>query len=50
MEWDEKLPEALSPQTLQATNDFALDDEFDELESATDDVAALFDDDVGEKG
>lgn len=51
MGWNEKLPEALSPQTLQATKVFVLEDEFDELESATDDVAALlFDDDVGENG
>lgn len=48
------LPEALSPHTLQATKVFTHDDEFDEFESATDDVAALallaVDDDVGENG
>jgi hypothetical protein len=44
------LPEALSPHTLQATNVFVLDDEFDELESATDEVATFVDDEVGENG
>lgn len=58
VKWSKSLPEALSPHTLQATKVFAHDDEFDEFESATDDVAALallllllaVDDDVGENG
>jgi hypothetical protein len=42
-------PDALSPQTLQATKVFVLvDDELDELESAADDVVGV--DDVGENG
>lgn len=45
------LPEALSPQTLQATNVFVPVDELDEFESAADDdVVVAFDDDVGENG
>ena len=42
------LPDALSPQTLQATNVFV--DELDELESAADDVVVVLDDDAGENG
>lgn len=42
------LPDALSPQTLQATKVFV--DELDELESAADDVVVVFDDDAGENG
>lgn len=44
------LPDALSPQTLQATNVFVPVDELDEFESAADEVAVVFDDDVGENG
>lgn len=48
---DSHLPEALSPQTLQATNVFVPVDELDEFESAADeDVVVVFDDDVGENG
>jgi hypothetical protein len=46
----ENSPEALSPQTLQATNVFVLDEEFDEFESAVEDVAAFVVDEVGENG
>lgn len=42
------LPDALSPQTLQATKVFV--DELDEFESAADDVAVVFVDDAGENG
>lgn len=44
------LPDALSPQTLQAAKVFVLVDELDEFESAVDDVAVVFEDDVGENG
>lgn len=44
------LPDALSPQTLHATKVFVPVEELDELESAADDVAVAFDDEVGEKG
>jgi hypothetical protein len=42
------LPDALSPQTLQATKLFV--EELDELESAAEDVVVVFVDDAGEKG
>ena len=44
------LPDALSPQTLQATKVFVPVDELDEFESAAEDVVVVFDDDVGENG
>lgn len=44
------LPDALSPHTLHATKVFVPVDELDELESAADDVAAAFEDEVGENG
>lgn len=43
-------PDALSPQTLQATNDFVPVDELDEFESAADVVVFVAVDDVGENG
>lgn len=43
------LPDALSPQTLQATKVFVPVDELDEFESAAEDVVVVFDD-VGENG
>lgn len=43
-------PDALSPQTLQATKDFVPVDELDELESAADEVVVVLADDDGENG
>ncbi|CRL02951.1 CLUMA_CG015974, isoform A [Clunio marinus] len=40
------LPDALSPQTLQATNVFGPVEELDEFESAADDAVLAFVDDV----